>query len=195
MLTLPSPLHPAIVHFPIVLLLLGACVAVVSVVLNRWHLPWIAAVLLALGSVGAFVAAETGEDAEDLAGELAGPAKTLFEAHEEWAERTEAAGAAAAVLAIAAAGLGAFASRKSPQGNLPSVAGPTALPKAALALRAVAAVAALTACYFVYETGHAGGKLVYEYGVGVKTTAAQPGQSPVRPGPDTSTHHERRAED
>jgi hypothetical protein len=34
------------VHFPIVLLLLGAAVAVAGVFFNRWHLAWVAAGLL-----------------------------------------------------------------------------------------------------------------------------------------------------
>jgi hypothetical protein len=39
MIPIPSPLHPAIVHFPIVLILLGA--VGVAVFIRRWHLPWL----------------------------------------------------------------------------------------------------------------------------------------------------------
>jgi hypothetical protein len=38
MVSLPDPLHPALVHFPIVLLLLGAAVAVLSALVNRGRL-------------------------------------------------------------------------------------------------------------------------------------------------------------
>jgi len=167
MFTLPTPLHPLIVHFPIVLVLLGAAVAVAAVVIRRWNLPWIAAVLLSLGTIGAWVAAETGEDAEDQAGALSTAADTLLEEHEEAAERTEAASAAAAFLAVVAATLGAFAARRN-EGVPAAGPGWLAHPMLPPGLRAVTAVAALTACFFVYQTGHAGGKLVYEHGVGVK---------------------------
>ena len=36
---IPDPLHPAVVHFPIVLLLLGAPLAVVAVFVRRFNLP------------------------------------------------------------------------------------------------------------------------------------------------------------
>jgi uncharacterized membrane protein len=178
MFTLPTPLHPVIVHFPIVLILVGAPVAVISIVVNRWHLPVLAAVLLALGSIGSFVASQTGEAAEELAGALAPAADTLLEAHEESAERAEVAGAIAALLAIAAASLGALALRRRATDDVRSSAGP--LPKLALGLRIATALASLMACYFIFETGHAGGKLVYEHGVGVKTTATQQGQPVTR---------------
>jgi uncharacterized membrane protein len=174
MFTLPSPLHPAIVHFPIVLVLLGAAAAVAGCGLYRWNLPWIAAVLLTMGSIGAFVAAQTGEDAEDQAGNLSAAADALLEKHEEAAERTEFSSAAAAILAIAAAGAGTFASRRKSR-EITDASAVAATPgarrspgKAVLMLRAVAALASLTACWFVYQTGRAGGELVYDHGVGVK---------------------------
>ncbi len=171
MFTLPAPLHPVIVHFPIVLVLLGAAVAVAAVVIRRWNLPWIAAVLLSLGTIGSWVAAETGEDAEDQASALSAAADTVLEEHEEAAERTEAASAAAAFVAIVAAALGVFAARRKP-GVPADGPGWLAHPMVPSGLRAATALAALTACFFVYQTGHAGGKLVYEHGVGVKEGAA-----------------------
>ena len=67
---IPDPLHPAVVHFPIVLLLLGAPLAVVAVFVRRWNLPVLAAVVVALGAAGAVVATWTGGEAAELAGEL-----------------------------------------------------------------------------------------------------------------------------
>ena len=68
MIPIPNPLHPAVVHFPIVLILFGAAVACAAVVVSRWHLPAIAAVLLGLGAIGAIVATVTGEQEYEMAG-------------------------------------------------------------------------------------------------------------------------------
>ena len=172
---LPNPLHPALVHFPIVLILLGAGVSAVSVFLNRWHLPWCAAVLLGMGSIGAYVAAEAGEDAAEQAVELTDSltpaAESLLHTHQRWAGRTETASLAAAALAVAAAALGGLlpprntgASAEPPPGGDT----PDPRPKLACGLRALTALTALLACYFLLQTGHAGGRLVYDHGVGVR---------------------------
>ncbi|MEI6351805.1 MAG: DUF2231 domain-containing protein [Verrucomicrobiota bacterium] len=89
MFTLPSPLHPAIVHFPIALILVGAAFALASVFAKQRCLPWVSALLLALGAIGAFVAVQTGESAQEMVGELAGVPDRLLDEHEDWAERTE----------------------------------------------------------------------------------------------------------
>lgn len=64
MIPLPDPLHPAVVHFPVALLLLGAAVAVLAVFVRRWHLPLFAAIALSLGALGAVAATVTGEKEE-----------------------------------------------------------------------------------------------------------------------------------
>ena len=58
---LPDPLHPAVVHFPIVLVLLGTVVGLVAVFWRKQHLSLLAAVALTLGALGAWAAVETGE--------------------------------------------------------------------------------------------------------------------------------------
>lgn len=176
MFTLPSPLHPAIVHFPIVLLLLGAVIAVAAVAIRRVSLQAFTASVLLLGTVGSYVAAETGEDDENKAKRAGPTAKAVFETHEEWAERTETAATVAAGLGLASLGLGIWVSRRTttaPVGWLSSNA-------LGLTLRSATAAAALVASYCVFEAGHAGGKLVYEHGVGVKTSAAAVSATTVR---------------
>ncbi len=154
MFTIPDPLHPAIVHFPIVLLLLGAPLAVVAVFVRKWHLPLLAAVVLALGGAGAITAAWSGGKDAEMVFELSGNGDEILDTHEEWGERTRNVAILAAVLAAASAAL----FRK---------------PKAGMAIGALAALAAIGAAYCVAETGHYGGRLVYKHGAGVNTAAGE----------------------
>lgn len=149
---LPEPLHPAIVHFPIVLIVLGAGVAVTAAFLRRWHLPAFAAALFALGAIGSFVAAQTGEK-EDKRIEKSSAVRKILHEHEEWAERTEAVTVVVALLALAAAATGRW-------------------PVAGRALGVVTATGALAAAWCVYQTGHYGGQLVYRHGAGVSLARA-----------------------
>lgn len=149
---LPNPLHPAIVHFPIVLILLGTIAALWAVFWRKHHLPLLAGILLTLGAVGAWVSVETGESDGGLVENRSPQAESLLDAHEDWAERTLAMAVAAAAMAIGSLVLFRF-------------------PRAARAVAVVAALAALGASYSVYETGHRGGALVYQHGAGVEYTS------------------------
>ena len=52
----PDPLHPAIVHFPIVLVLLGSLLAVFSCFRPAGTLPLFTALILCLAALGAVAA-------------------------------------------------------------------------------------------------------------------------------------------
>jgi uncharacterized membrane protein len=150
--SLPSPLHPALVHFPIVLILLGSVVAVAAAFIRRWHLPVIAAALFVLGALGTVIAVQTGEREGELVGET--PAiEQILDQHEKWAERTQLAAIIVALLAVAAAVTSRW-------------------PRAARTLGGVAAAGALAATWCVAETGHYGGQLVYRHGAGVNLASA-----------------------
>lgn len=146
---LPDPLHPAIVHFPIVLIVLGALAACVAVFVRKGNLPWFAAVLLVLGAAGAWIAKETGESDGGLLESVPPQMETLVDAHEEWAEKTLIASMITAVLAVGAAALVRF-------------------PRLARSLAVMAAVSAGVAAWAVYQTGHRGGALVFKNGAGVE---------------------------
>lgn len=105
---IPDPLHPAIVHFPIVLLLLGAPLAVIAIFFRRWHLPWLAALVLTAGALGGIAATWTGDEEEEMVAEVSKQADAILEEHEEWGERTRNVAILAATLAIIAAALGRF---------------------------------------------------------------------------------------
>ncbi len=149
----PDPLHPAVVHFPIVLLLFGAPLAVAAVFWRKNFLPSLAALVLVLGATGALVAAFTGEQDAEMAGELSPAGEETLEQHEEWGERARNFGVAAALLACASAAAFRW-------------------PTPARGLGAAAALAALAAAFAVAQAGHFGGQVVYKHGVGVNTAAS-----------------------
>jgi uncharacterized membrane protein len=138
---MPDPLHPAVVHFPIVLILLGAAAAIVAAFWRGGHLPRFAALLLALGALGAWVAVETGESGGGLLETGSPQMENLVDAHQTWAKRTFALAIVAAAAAVASALVGRW-------------------PRYARGVAVVAAVASAAAAYAVYETGHRGGALV-----------------------------------
>src|ERR1019366_8839421 len=150
---IPDPLHPAIIHFPVVLILLGTFAACAAVFWRKYYVPVLAAALLALGALGAWVAVETGESDGGLAENLSPQAETLLEAHQNWAERTLTFAALAAVAAAVSLGLFRF-------------------PRAARAAAVAAALIAGVASYALYQTGHRGGALVFRHGLGVNLTAS-----------------------
>ena len=155
---LPSPLHPAIVHFPIVLMLLlpltvlGALWAIRrgAGVARTWVFPLITAGALA---ASAWAAVESGEADEDRAERIVG--EQTLGTHEAAAERFLAL--SVVVLVLTAAGLMGGTKGRVARGLSGAVT---------LALIVVG-----------YQVGHSGGRIVYgDAGTGGLTAAAT-GQS------------------
>lgn len=169
---LPDPLHPAVVHFPIALIVLGAVTAVIAAVVRRGPMAHVASFLIGLGTAGCFLAAQTGERDEKRIERPPALKKVLHE-HEHWADRTEAAALLAMLLALAAANTDRW-------------------PVANRVLRAASAVAALAAVACVHQTGHYGGELVYRHGAGVKLTSQGDAGSPAAEAPRTERRREHR---
>ena len=151
---LPDPLHPAIVHFPIVfMILLPIVLAGALWTIKRgaearraWTLPVIAAAVLA-GS--AWLSAQTGEAQEEKVEGVV--PESAFDTHEEAANRFILL--SLGVLAITAAGLA--------KGKVGSVA------------RGAALAGALGLVGAGYQVGHSGGALVYRHGAASAYTADQ----------------------
>lgn len=144
-MTLPDPLHPAIVHLPLALAMLAPFAAALAfVVIRRGWLPpraWLGVVLLQALLVGsAWFAIETGEEQEERVEKVV--RESFIEDHEEGAERFLTV--AAVALIVSAGGL--FAGRAGALGRGATVVA------AAFALAAAVAV------------GHSGGELVYRHG-------------------------------
>lgn len=142
---LPNPLHPAVVHFPIVFAVLLPIVALAALVMIRrgahvrraWSIPLIGAAALALST---WAAVETGESQDKRVERVVG--EQPLESHEEMAEVFLTG--SVILLLVTAAGLA------------PGVVGKST--------RAVAAVGALALVVGAARVGHSGGQLVYQHG-------------------------------
>ena len=142
---IPDPLHPAIVHFPIVLAVLAPiCAAATVWAIHSGRLTrrsWIGIVVLQIALVcTGWAAIETGEREEERVERVV--AERHIEAHEEAAERFLVL--AALVLPLAAAGLLA--------GRIGSVS------------RALTVALSVAALGLAGSVGHSGGELVYRHG-------------------------------
>jgi len=139
---LPDPLHPAVVHFPIVLMTFLPLAAIGALLaLQRGVSPrraWIAPVALAgLLTLSAWVAVQTGESGEEQAEDVVG--ERVLHTHEEAAERFLAM--SGGVLVLTAAGL---------LGGIPG-----------RAARVVGALATVGLFVAGYQVGHTGGRVAY----------------------------------
>lgn len=150
---LPDPLHPAVVHFPLVLVVLLPLFAAGAVWAIRrgadarriWAVPLLIAAALA-GS--AYVAFQTGEAEEDRVEAVVSEA--VLHEHEEAAERFLAL--SGVLLLVAAAGLA--------RGNLGQAA------------RLLTVVGSIGVAAAGVQVGAAGGELVYRHNAASAYTAA-----------------------
>ena len=145
------PLHPLVVHGPIVLIVMGALFELTGRALDLEWWRKAAFAMLVLGTLAAFAAVLTGNDAESAA-EKQGVPEEAIEAHESLANPVPWV-ALAAVLARALAGRA---------GALRGV------------LAGLGLVLHLGAAVLVGLAAHRGGVLVYQHGAGVRPVASSP---------------------
>jgi uncharacterized membrane protein len=162
MFEIPEPLHPAIVHFPIVLVFLGTLLSILAIFTRRGALPQYTAFILILAAGGAQVAVNTGGDQVDDVLRKMPDAKPLILAHAEWGVKMRTATMIAAIGALVA--LAFFRARRFRR-----------------VLAFITAIIATWACYCAFEAGKHGGAMVFHHGVGVQI---QPnGSGPATPTP------------
>ncbi len=142
---LPEPLHPAVVHFPIVFGALLPVAAIITVALIRRGAPargsWIWAALLAVAlAASSWFAVQTGEDEEDIVERVV--TESAIHDHEEAAETF----LRLSVMGVVVFGLGLAS------GRIGSVARYASVGMAVLLL------------VMGYRVGQSGGDLVYEHG-------------------------------
>ena len=146
-------LHPLIIHFPIVLLMVAPLFVVIGAALapNKAKSFLIAAlILMVLGTASTYVAVETGEAAGKLA-DRTPEINQVLQHHEQLAERTRLSFTILTVV-FAALLIVPMAMRRE------SRVFSTALPLAFLVLYG-------GAMFFLVNTAHNGGRLVHEFGV------------------------------
>jgi phosphatidylglycerophosphate synthase len=168
---LPNPLHPAVVHFPIVIATLLPIVAVASLILilrGRGARPlWMVVVLLG-GSlaVSSWASVRTGEAQEEAVEEFVGDG--AIHDHEESAE-------AFLLLSVLAFGVLTAGLLKGKPGQ---------------AARLVGAAMTILVLVFGVKVGHSGGELVYVHGA-AQAYATGNGE----PSDDTDSHSDDRDDD
>lgn len=159
------PLHPLVVHFPVVFAVLAPVFAIGALIaIRRGSRPLVAwgltAVLVAALSASSFVALETGEDQEDAVENVVPDA--ALDTHEEAADRFFSL--SLVLLGVTAAGF------------LPRRAGTAA--------RIVATAGTLAMVVAGYQVGHSGGALVYEHNAGAAYANAAAGTNTASPAPE-----------
>ena len=159
-------IHPLIVHFPIVLLLLSPLFILISMILTPPKgQPYMTAalIILLLGTAGLFLATETGK-AGALIAERGGEVDAVLAAHQRLASETEIVFSVLAVILLGMVLIPRILRR--PETRLAS----TFIPLAFLVLYTVGVL-------FLVNTADAGARLVHEFGI----HAVMPAQNAAPP--------------
>lgn len=145
--------HPQVVHFAIVLLIVGVVFRLLSLTGRVSFAGPAASVLILLGTASAVAAAETGIAAHGPAERVPGARDAVVE-HEDWGIWTRNVFLAVAGLEV----LALFLSRRG----------------MARPVHALSGLVGLAGLFCLYEAGEHGGELVYSYAGGVGIRSGEP---------------------
>jgi uncharacterized membrane protein len=148
-----AALHPQVVHFTIVLVIVGVGFRLLSLLGRPAFAGPAAATLLILAAVSSIVSVQSGTAAHGPVERVPGSRAAVVE-HEEWGERTRTI-----LLVLGVIELAGIALRRSARVQL---------------VHAAAALVGLVAVHSVYETAERGGELVYAYAGGVGIRSGDP---------------------
>jgi uncharacterized membrane protein len=144
------PTHPQIVHFPVSLFIVAFLLEITSYFWKKEMLSFMSLILLVLGTLAAFIAVQTGQAAETTAKIIPG-ISTLLHEHEEAAE----------TVFYLYLGITVFK------------AGLMRFKKDILPWRFLILAGLLAGTFLLYQAAYYGGKLVYDWGAGVKPVLEQ----------------------
>jgi uncharacterized membrane protein len=147
------PIHPLLVHLPVVLVPLALVAIVLAIAVPRWR-SWAAPVALALAvlaSVGTYLAQESGPPLEERV-EDSGGRSELLEEHTEMGETLLPWVLVFTGLLVAAVAVPALAGEQRRQ----------QMARAVVPLLVLAGVSGGLATWKVYEVGHSGARAAWE---------------------------------
>jgi uncharacterized membrane protein len=162
MFDIPDPLHPAIVHFPIVLIFLGVLLSTLTIFTRRGALPQFTALILILAAAAAQLAVITGGDQADDVIQRMPESRPFIYRHAEWGERMRTVAVVAACSAVVA--LAFYKARTFRR-----------------VMAFVTTIIAAGASYCAFEAAERGGEMVYHHGVGIENAPVKPSASPGSP--------------
>ncbi len=138
---IPDPLHPALVHFPIALIILATLCALIGLLPGKFF-PRMTAFVLVLAAVAAQYTLQAGEDAANQFLAAYPSAEALLDEHAQWAHWTYRGSFAVALLAVVSMFM-------------------LNVKKVSWLLRLLTFVGTLFLSFSVYQTGMHGGWMVY----------------------------------